>query len=544
MHMRSRVRNQNPIETRSGVDPRFFRRAADRFPGMLAIIESNGHALYFNPAMIEYFGVAQERIDGNGWFRYVHEDDRHAFVRSWRRSQRDGTALRAELRLLHPDTKSYRRYVVHGVPLDPLDDGTDAWVVTCIDVEDVRATEAALAEANAHLRTMFDTSRSSIVLCKSNGEVVAANPAVRERVRSVYGQEIGPGDVIWSVLPEAQAAVVREGFRRAQAGDAWETEYHAVGAGGRSIWFHLSCAPVLQHGRVTGVSLSAVDISDRKRAERMREEHEATLRTNRERVEASLREMASELEGLVAQRTEELRRQIVEREAVEADLEVLRQRLVEQGERERGALANGLHDDVLQEVLGLHMNLSSALGPGQADAGSGQLREELERALAGLRKIADALRLTIRGIKPTALEELGLRSALESFVDGMGVEGRPQIVLDFEDVGDLPRELQVCLYRVGQESIRNALKHAFAHRIVASLRRHGGHLILHVSDDGIGFDVPERLSALVRDDHFGLAGIAEHVMAAGGRLRVRSEKGSGTVVEGRFRALALQDAID
>lgn len=517
-------------------DSRLFRQAAERFPGMLAIIDGGGDALYFNPGLLAYFDTHREGIDGTRWFRFIHASDRKAFLRGWWRSRDGGSPLRAEVRILHPGTHAYRRFVVEAAPLGPVPGTEDAWVVTCTDVDDLRAAEDALADANAHLRTIFESSLSSLVLADIEGRVLAVNPAVRQRMQEIYGGRVEPGASLWEVVPPSTAEVVREGLRRGQNGEAWQTEYLAKGAGSRSMWLHLTCVPVVRDGRVTAISLSAVDITDRKRAEELRRQHEDALQAEQARVEASLRDMATELEALVAQRTVELRREIVERKAMEADLEVLRQRLVEQSERERVALANGLHDDVLQEVLGLHMRLSSSLLPSDADVDAPELRREIERGLEALRSIADSLRYTIRGIKPTALDELGLRSALESFVDGLGLGDRPGVVLDFDDVEDLPREETVCLYRVGQESVRNAVKHAYAHRIVVSLRQHAGERILHVSDDGVGFAVPERLSSLVRADHFGLASIAEHVTAVGGALDVRSKPGSGTVVEARFCA--------
>lgn len=533
--MRSRV----PARSEFGhaaflADIDVFRKAVERLPAMLAIVDAAGNGLYFNPSLLAYFGTDPSHLDGDGWFRYIHEDDRAAFGRMWRRSRSVDAPLRAEIRLLHPALSEYRRFLVHAVPLGALGPAEDAWVVTCVDVEQTRATEAALEDVSAHLRSTFEASLSSIVLTDTQGRVIAANPKVRERFKAYYGRDLRSGDLLWDVVPQGRTGVVFEGFQRALNGGTWESEYRVETIQGKIVWYVLGCVPIRRGSQVVGVSLSALDITDRKRAEEMRREHEAVLRANRERVETSLRNMASSLEALVAERTEELQCQIAEREAVEADLEVLRQRLVEQGERERVALANGLHDDVLQEVLGLHMNLSNALAAAMDGGEPDDLTEELEATLVGLRTVASALRRTIRGIKPTALEELGLRSALDSFVGGLDVGERPEIVLDFDDVGPLPRDLQVCLYRVGQESIRNAVKHAYAHRIVASLRVQGDQLILHVSDDGVGFEVPNRISSLVREDHFGLASIAEHVMASGGTLHVESGAGTGTVVEAKF----------
>lgn len=511
-----------------------FRKVTDCFPGMLAIVGADGREVYFNPGLLAYFGMQSESIVGSGWLTYLHRDDRFRFMRRWRCARRRGVSFRAEVRILHPGTNVYRLFLMQGVPLGQIVESPDAWVVTCTDVHDLRQTEAALEDTTAHLRSVFESSRSSLLLCSPDGTVDAVNPVGVRRIRGLYGADIGTGVKLWDVLPDERSTRVRDGFQRALDGRHWDSEEMTQGQDGRARWFHMSYVPVRSAQGITGVLLSAFDITDRKQAEQAKLEHEASMRANRERVEMSLRRMARELEDRVYAKTEELRKEIAERKAMEADLEMLRQKLVEQGERERASLAADLHDDVLQEVLGLHLNVANTLGSGSERVDEAGLRAALADALLGMKRIVGSLRRAIRGLKPIALDELGLRSALESFVDGLDLREGPEIVLDCDACEDFDRGLQLCIYRVGQESIRNAVKHANAERVVVTVRRDAGGVALHVGDDGAGFEIPSRISSLVRDDHFGLAGIAEQVMAWGGELDVRSGSERGTVVEARF----------
>lgn len=220
-----------------------------------------------------------------------------------------------------------------------------------------------------------------------------------------------------------------------------------------------------------------------------------------------------------------------EHERSRDELSHARSRLAQRREQQRIQLARDLHDGVLQDLLAQHTHLA-------------QREDEFRRA--GERAAADALRDTrlaviavvqdlraaIRGLRPTAIRELGLWTSLrESLPDQ---DGQPDILLPSSEPPELPEDVLLTLYRTAQEAIRNAIKHARASRVTATLEVTEDTAHLRVADDGRGFIPPERLAALEQDDHFGLLSMDEDASAHGGDLRIVSAPGHGTTVSLRL----------
>jgi signal transduction histidine kinase len=154
-----------------------------------------------------------------------------------------------------------------------------------------------------------------------------------------------------------------------------------------------------------------------------------------------------------------------------------------------------------------------------------------------LRVVGD-LRALIGELRPPGLAEFGLPAALGGYVDWLQrTDGTspPVIVLDLDEAAaHLPQPLAFTLFRVVQEALRNALRHAAAHRITVRLQQQADEVVLEVSDDGAGFDVPPRLSGFAESGHFGLVGMAERVAQAAGELTVASSSTAGTTLRVRL----------
>ncbi|MFI5953063.1 GAF domain-containing sensor histidine kinase [Cryptosporangium sp. NPDC051539] len=205
-------------------------------------------------------------------------------------------------------------------------------------------------------------------------------------------------------------------------------------------------------------------------------------------------------------------------------------------EAERRRIAGDLHDGVTQALASLTFHLSAAhVGlSGRADdpAARDALADiEAARELAGL--AYDETRAAISGLHSPILDDLGLVAALESLTRLV-----PQLEVEFR--GDdpalfagLPDHASAVLYRIAQEAINNAVKHAEARRVVLSLRRVGDAVVLGITDDGVGFDVQavrEARQAGELGDHFGLSTIAERSALIGATLRIDSVAGRGAAV--------------
>lgn len=192
-------------------------------------------------------------------------------------------------------------------------------------------------------------------------------------------------------------------------------------------------------------------------------------------------------------------------------------------EEERVHLARELHDETVQSLVAISQRAQMiertlTRDPDQAIARLAELRDMINAAIEEVRRFSRALR-------PLYLEELGLVSALETLARDAGagfhVRGTPR---------RLSSEEELVLYRIAQEAINNARYHARAKQIQVEVQFREGGVTLEVRDDGIGFEVPERLIDIVRNGHYGLMGMYERVQRAGGKLHVRSSPGEGTSV--------------
>lgn len=194
-------------------------------------------------------------------------------------------------------------------------------------------------------------------------------------------------------------------------------------------------------------------------------------------------------------------------------------------EEERERIARELHDDTAQRLAGLMLLLRAASRVEDREERArriDQIREEIADAAEAVRRIA-------RGLRPPALDEVGLGSALESLVRSLSRAHGVGIELDADPLdGRLGTDAELALYRIVQEALTNAVRHADASRIRVALRAGDETLCVTVEDDGRGFAAPGDL----RDGGHGLGliGMRERARNAGGSLTIASAPGAGTRV--------------
>ncbi len=186
---------------------------------------------------------------------------------------------------------------------------------------------------------------------------------------------------------------------------------------------------------------------------------------------------------------------------------------------ERRRWARELHDETLQGLGGLQLLLSSALSHDDLDIAQGAMREavvHIEREIENLRSIITELR-------PAALDELGLKTALEALLDRHREQNGTEVDSQFELPDMADTELEGTVYRLVQEALTNVAKHARADSVRVAIGASDGEVSIEVQDDGSGFDTATKTAG------FGLAGMRERVSLAGGTLEISSGE-QGTLV--------------
>jgi signal transduction histidine kinase len=194
---------------------------------------------------------------------------------------------------------------------------------------------------------------------------------------------------------------------------------------------------------------------------------------------------------------------------------------------ERQRLARELHDSVSQALYGILLNASTAdeLFEAAPDQAHGLVRDVLGLAEGGLAE----LRALIFELRPESLEREGLVGALEK--QAAAVQARHGLHVRMQVAGepDLPQAAKEAVYRVAQEALHNAVKHARAHTLDLHLELGDGEVGLVVADDGRGFDTGREFPG-----HLGLQSMRERAAAVGGTLEIQSAPGEGTRLRARF----------
>jgi signal transduction histidine kinase len=189
---------------------------------------------------------------------------------------------------------------------------------------------------------------------------------------------------------------------------------------------------------------------------------------------------------------------------------------------ERNRISRELHDAVTQKLFSLRLT---------ADAAATLVTRDTARAVSELdtiRRLAaeatDELRAIVVGLRPVDLAGDGLDVALRKQAELLDRVHRPAVKFSGGPVPRLPAAREEAAYRIAQEALHNALRHAAADLVTVTVQAADGSMVLEVTDDGRGFDpaAPSRRS--------GLASMRERARAAGGRLKVLSRPGAGTTV--------------
>jgi signal transduction histidine kinase len=208
-------------------------------------------------------------------------------------------------------------------------------------------------------------------------------------------------------------------------------------------------------------------------------------------------------------------------------LRLVSRRLEADREAERRDLARRLHDDLAQGLTALALHLEMLVHPAPGE--SLEARREDMRAL--LEQQLDVVRQLSTELRPPLLDELGLVAALQSFVSTQGTQTGIEVrLLADERAPRASAETESAAYRIVQEAVLNALRHAHPKHIEVSVERRDGGLALRVADDGSGFDFDAAVRRELEGGHIGLLRLRKRADLLDGRVAVDSAPGRGTVL--------------
>ena len=234
--------------------------------------------------------------------------------------------------------------------------------------------------------------------------------------------------------------------------------------------------------------------------------------------------------GLVVQRIRRRRTELALRESEQRFRVTAEQnqdlsgRLINAQEEERTRIARDLHDDVSQQLAGVSIMLSAL----KRKVGMPELLLDVEQTVATLQsrtsELADAIRNLSHQLHPGVLQHTGLMATLERLCADIERHHGLKVSLTAQDqLDELNADVALCLFRVAQEALTNATRHARARTILVQLQGIDGGVELRIVDDGVGFVAGERVRS-----GLGLRSIEERVRLVGGTVQLESRPGQGT----------------
>jgi PAS domain S-box-containing protein len=222
---------------------------------------------------------------------------------------------------------------------------------------------------------------------------------------------------------------------------------------------------------------------------------------------------------------------ITERKKAEEMLSTMSRRLIEAHEEERTRIARELHDDINQRLalVAIRMETTQQVAPHSV----ANLLSCIREARKGLADITDDVQGLSHRLHSSKLDYLGIVAAAKGFCQELSEQKKVEIDFTHANIPQgVPKELSLCLFRVLQESLQNAVKHSGVRHFKVELRGTSGELELIVSDSGVGFDQQEA----VNRRGLGLISMQERVHLLDGEFSIRSEPGRGTTVFARVPA--------
>ena len=222
-------------------------------------------------------------------------------------------------------------------------------------------------------------------------------------------------------------------------------------------------------------------------------------------------------------------RDVTQEKRMQENLRFYLGQLTKAQEEERKRIARELHDDTIQALVVLSRQLDDIASGGKGLSEDKRLL--LENLLQQTNNIMQGVRRLSQDLRPPTLDRLGLLPALEWLAADMseysGIATKVNVV---GTARRLREEVELLLFRIAQEALRNAWRHSQATRAEVMVEFDEGTTKIAVKDNGKGFDPPEIMGDLVKDGRLGLAGMQERIELLGGTLQIESKHGKGSEV--------------
>jgi len=452
-----------------------FRQFFDTLPEYCFMTSANGRILDANPAASKALGYTREELIGESLSTIYAHGSVSKMVDLLEKWQRTGT-LHDEEMIIVTKGGQKRTVLLNAGSVKDADGNLRYSTTVLVDITERQQAEAALRESEERFRHVANAAPVMIWMSAPDKLCTYFNqPWLNFTGRSLYS-ELGDG---WleGVHPEDSQHCIQAYVAAFDRREPFEVEYRLRRHDGEYRWVSDQGVPRFNlDNSFAGYIGSCIDVTDRKL------------------VQESLSDMS--------------------------------RKLIKAQEEERAWIARELHDDINQRIALVTVNLErlqkdfSSLAP----AATSQRLEEIRELLSGLGSDVQALSHHLHSSK---LEYLGIAAATTSFCKELSEEHGIDIQLHTDKITTkLPPEIALCLFRVLQEGLQNAVKHSGSRHVEVSLSGATDVIELTVRDSGVGFDLEEAITG----SGLGLTSMKERLKLVHGELFIDSQPGRGTVI--------------
>ena len=411
------------------------------------------------------------------WPKSVHPEDRATAIEAYVRAYESKAEYNYEYRVVHKDTGQVRWVMDHGVPVT---DGKGNLILfdgIITDITKRKQVEEALQKSEEFSSNLLNNSPNPIVVINSDLSVRYVNPALERMTRFPSRGLLGkkPPYPWWT---EEIRHKVSKDLQEALRGRIGKRQELFQKRDGERFWVEVTSAPVTHNDGSRYLLVNWTDITEQKR----------------------LRD----------------------------DMQFYIREITRAQEQERKRISRELHDETAQSLADLYTDFDMIIM-------KEQLSEKVVRRLEQLRLKIDSMLEEVRRfsheLRPGLLDQFGLIPSLESLTTDVNTEEKLSCRLEVTGSEQrLSSEAEALLFRITQEALRNIRKHAKATEAIVRVDFGRGKVKLSITDNGIGFKVPEILSGFARRGKLGLMGMQERAYLLNGSLKVKSTAGKGTTI--------------
>jgi len=469
-----------------------FRRVVEHIGDAVIADNLNGHIVFANDRFLKLFGFSREQLPTLGFENYIAPEYREQLIdRHYRRMRGEDVPTHFEYEGVRTDgTRIWLE-----VDVVPVTDSEGKIIGTQSAIRDIterRRAERAIQESEQRLRHLIEVSSDWIFETNQSGAYTYAGPQCRELLG--YEPKELLGKTALDLMPADEADRVRKEFKSFYAEPRPVSGEEGVRVGKNSRVITWETKRVRKDGRIVVWETSGIPIFDKN-------------------------EEFRGYRGMI--------RDITERKQAEDALASIGRRLIEAHEEERTRIGRELHDDINQRLALLTIELDLC---NQKLSSSPELQELIVHAQQRIHEISTDVQTLSHRLHSSKLDYLGLATAANSFCRELSEKSGVSITFSHTGIPPtLPKEVSLCLFRVLQEALQNAVKHSGVKDFTADLHGTSKAIELTVTDRGRGF---EELEALTRQG-IGLISMRERLQLVKGELSIQSNSGSGTTIRAR-----------